>query len=53
MADVTDLLPGVEPYYHKDDIAVYHADCRDLLPLIPENSIDLVLTDPPYGIKLA
>lgn len=25
-------------------------DCNDYLKLIPDNSIDLVLTDPPYGI---
>jgi len=45
------LIPGVTPYYRDEaaDITVYHADCRDLLHLIPENSIDLVLTDPPYA----
>lgn len=30
------------------DIRITHADCRDLLPLIETNSIDMVLTDPPY-----
>jgi len=37
-------------YYQDDAVVIYHADCRDILPLIPEKSIDLVLTDPPYGI---
>ncbi len=43
------MLP--EPYYHDDDagITIYHADCRDILPLLPK--VDLVLTDPPYGIN--
>ena len=46
-----ELIPGVEPYYHDAaGQAVYHGDCRELLPLIPEGSVDLVLTDPPYGI---
>jgi len=27
-------------------------DCLDILPTIPDNSVDLVLTDPPYGIGL-
>ncbi len=27
---------------------VYHNDCRRLLPLVPDNSVDLILTDPPY-----
>ena len=31
-----------------DGITLYHADCRDVLPLLPK--VDLVLTDPPYGI---
>lgn len=42
---------GIEPYYRdwQSDIVIYNADCRDILPLIPDKSIDLVLTDPPYG----
>ena len=36
------------PYYQDDAVIIYHADCRDILPLIPDKSIDLVLTDPPY-----
>lgn len=39
-----------KPYYQDDAVVIYHADCRDILPLIPDKSIDLVLTDPPYGI---
>ena len=39
------------PYFKDDDVLIYHADCRDILPLIPDKSIDLVLTDPPYGIS--
>jgi site-specific DNA-methyltransferase (adenine-specific) len=36
------------PYYDQDGITIYNADCRDILPLLPR--VDLVLTDPPYGI---
>ncbi len=39
-----------KPYYQDDAVVIYHADCREILPLIPDKSIDLVLTDPPYGI---
>ena len=39
------------PYYEQDGITIYHGDCRDILPLIEPGSVDLVLTDPPYGIK--
>src|ERR1035441_3468719 len=37
------------PYY--DDgkgIVIYCGDCREILPHLPK--VDLVLTDPPYGI---
>lgn len=30
---------------------IYNADCLELMKEIPDNSIDLVLTDPPYGIN--
>ena len=39
------------PYYDADGITIYHGDCRDILPLL--SKVDLVLTDPPYGIKAA
>ena len=39
-----------KPYYSDDAVCIVHGDCRDILPLIPDKSIDLVLTDPPYGI---
>ncbi len=42
---------NIEPYYLDADsgIVIYCADCRQILPLIPNKSIDLVLTDFPYG----
>jgi site-specific DNA-methyltransferase (adenine-specific) len=32
---------------------IIHSDCFDVLQQIPDNSIDAVITDPPYGIGLA
>ena len=29
---------------------ITHADCMDILPKLPNKCIDLVLTDPPYGM---
>lgn len=43
---------GMTPYY--DDgrgITIYHGDCRDILPTLAAESVDLVLTDPPYGVS--
>jgi site-specific DNA-methyltransferase (adenine-specific) len=37
-----------KPYYQDSAVTIYHADCRDILPHLPK--VDLVLTDPPYGI---
>lgn len=39
----------VKPYYQDKWVTIYHGDCREILPLIPDRSIDLVLTDYPYG----
>lgn len=33
------------------DHCIIHGDCRDVLPKIPDKAIDLVLTDPPYGMN--
>lgn len=37
-----------KPYYQDDYCTIYHGDCRDILPHL--DPVDLVLTDPPYGI---
>jgi len=39
----------VTPYYHDGQVTLYCGDCRDVLPLLDDASIDLVLTDPPYA----
>jgi site-specific DNA-methyltransferase (adenine-specific) len=28
---------------------IYHGDCIDGMKILPDNSVDMVLTDPPYG----
>jgi len=40
----------IEPYYQHDGITIYHADCRDVLPQLRFDNVDIVLTDPPYNI---
>lgn len=39
-----------EPFYTDGKRAVYCGDCRPLLPRIEPGVVDLVLTDPPYGM---
>ena len=38
-----------KPYYEEAGIVIYNADCREILPHL--DPVDLVLTDPPYGIR--
>ncbi len=38
----------MKPYYQDEAVTIYHGDCREILPDLPK--VDLVLTDPPYGI---
>ena len=37
------------PYYEDDACVIYHGDCREILPTMAVESVDMVLTDPPYG----
>ena len=40
----------MKPYYQDDAVTIYHGDCREILPQL--EPVDLVLTDPPYGVGL-
>ena len=41
----------MNPYYQDKWITIYHGDCREILPQL-DVKVDLVLTDPPYGVNL-
>ena len=41
----------VTPYYADDAVTVYAGDCLDVLRELPDNSVDAVCTDPPYGLE--
>jgi len=40
----------MKPYYEDKWVTIYHGDCREILPELPDESIDLVLTSPPYFV---
>ncbi|MDD4892409.1 MAG: site-specific DNA-methyltransferase [Candidatus Rickettsiella isopodorum] len=42
---------NIKPYFKETAGVIYNCNCLDILKQIPDKSIDLVLTDPPYGIK--
>lgn len=37
------------PYYEQDGIVIYHGDCRDVLAIYEPQSVDHIITDPPYS----
>jgi site-specific DNA-methyltransferase (adenine-specific) len=40
-----------EPYYQDDSCTIFHGDSRELVPLLEDDAVDMVLTDPPYGMN--
>lgn len=38
-------------YYSNGHVTLYHGDCRDILAQLPDDSVDSIVTDPPYGIE--
>jgi DNA modification methylase len=39
----------MKPYYSDDAVTIYHGDAREIVPML--GPVDVVLTDPPYGIE--
>jgi len=48
-------LPGIapppEPCYAGEGVALYRGDCLDILPLLPQESVDMIFADPPYYLS--
>lgn len=44
-------MNNIEPFYKNMGITLYNNDVKDVVNIIDDNSIDLMLTDPPYGIN--
>ena len=40
----------MSPYFQQDGVTLYHGDCREILPGLPDESVSAVVTDPPYGL---
>lgn len=41
---------GMNPYYEYAGITIYHGDEREVLPSLPAETVDLVVTSPPYNL---
>ncbi|HAM40546.1 MAG TPA: hypothetical protein DCP69_04225 [Candidatus Omnitrophica bacterium] len=40
----------IEPRYQSDRVTLYCADCLDVMAGMEPNSVDSIITDPPYGL---
>lgn len=40
----------IEPYYQDDTVRLYLGDSLDVLPTLPDASVDAIVCDPPYGL---
>ena len=47
------VLSGVEDktYFKRNNVALFHGDCRSVLAQLPENSVDMIFADPPYNLS--
>ncbi len=45
------LLKGIEPYYETKLGAAYLGDTLELIKAIPDNSVNLIVTSPPYALR--
>lgn len=43
----------MRPYYEQGGVTIYHGDCREVLLGLGRHSVDLLVTDPPYGVSWA
>jgi DNA modification methylase len=46
-----DVFPKENRYFETENCILYNADCLDISKQMPDNSVDLVITDPPYGVR--
>lgn len=47
-----DLFPKNNRYFETNNGILYCGDAKDILQQFPSESVDLVLTDPPYGLHI-
>ena len=40
----------MKPYYSDERVTLWHGDCLDVLPTLPDASVDAIVTDPPYSL---
>ena len=43
-------IPDFTPYYQSERATLFCGDALEVLPTLPKKSVDLIATDPPYGV---
>jgi DNA modification methylase len=43
----------MKPYYEDALTTIYHGDCAEVMAVLPDASVDMVFTDPPYPKEFA
>ena len=51
MARKKELMKGKKEYYKTSQGAAYLGDTLELIKSIPDNSVNLIVTSPPYGLR--
>ena len=41
----------MRPYFEDDFVTIYHGDCLDVMRGMAAESVDAIVTDPPYGLS--
>jgi site-specific DNA-methyltransferase (adenine-specific) len=42
---------GLVTYFTNDGFTLFHGDCLKVLEKLPENSVDMIFSDPPYNLS--
>ena len=51
MEIISSYLKDFNPYHKTNNAVIYNEDCLNLLRSIPEDSIDMIFSDPPYMLS--
>lgn len=46
------IAPHPEPYYTDSGSTIYRGDCLDVMATMPDESVDIIVTSPPYNMGL-
>lgn len=49
-ATTINYIPALKPYYEDNLVTIYHGDCGDVLPSLPD--VQLIIADVPYSFGL-